>query len=148
MKSKNHPDLIQTKAVVDIQTPQRDEVKHRYYSQPKDEGKSRFVSAGQVENAEECDCLYQENNRQIVMPMKQFRLADTSKESIRYSRFENTSIAQDSSLQMVTQSRCSQQNDSCSKSAQRYTAAKDATYKRMIFVSPKEQQPELHKNPK
>ena len=74
---------------------------------------------------------------QTQLPIKQFKLIDTSKESIRYSRFDNTSLAHDSSIQIVTQSRCSQNEGSGPKSAQRYNKTAEIRRK-MPFAPSKE----------
>lgn len=67
---------------------------------------SRYESA-EKEAPRKTNLILDNQAMQAQVQIKQFRQIDTSKESIRYSRFDNTSLAHDSSIQIVTQSRCS-----------------------------------------
>jgi hypothetical protein len=88
-----------------------------------DPRKSSTIKQSRYESAEKEGCrrtkLILDNQAQINL--KQFKRMDMSKESIRYSRINNSSLAHDSSIQIVSRSRCSQiEGSGGHKSAQRY----------------------------
>lgn len=98
---------------------------------------SRYESASKETHSKKADGLRLQASRdqQIILSLKHLKQADTSKESIRYSRYDNTSVARESG-KANTASRSSQNEDSCAKSAQRYHQFNNMNLPQVVVASP------------